>query len=274
MYETEFVRKKKRKIRVAVSTGICSIGVIALGIVAFLGRHVGTFTVKLNTGNVALSLSQTKSFEDPSTYLMINYLPMFEECTYGAILRETHIDNEELHYNDQGPANLDDHGEISSLNYFKYTFYVKNIGNMTAGYDISFNILDNKLSNDKRSLLDTLRVAIYSNVGDSEHEHTVYAKPAAEKHYDDDGNETMKEYIATAKDRATSSKPYYGLAEMFDSENRITNYTVKDFRTDDIIRYTIVCWLEGEDPQSVNYKTAPEGAVVKLGVEINAYENK
>ena len=39
------------------------------------------------------------------------------------------------------------------------------------------------------------------------------------------------------------------------------------------MRYTVVYWLEGYDPQSTTELTPPQNALIKLGVEINAYED-
>ena len=39
------------------------------------------------------------------------------------------------------------------------------------------------------------------------------------------------------------------------------------------MRYTMVVWLEGADPQSVPSEDYPEGATLKLSVDISAYEN-
>ena len=61
MYELEYVRKRKRKIRAAIIGGISAIGVSVLVIVAFLGRFVGTFTVTVDNGEVKLALSETSA---------------------------------------------------------------------------------------------------------------------------------------------------------------------------------------------------------------------
>ena len=47
---------------------------------------------------------------------------------------------------------------------------------------------------------------------------------------------------------------------------------VDNFIRNDIRRYTIVFWLEGYDPQSRPDEEHPEGATLKLGVDISAYE--
>jgi hypothetical protein len=47
----------------------------------------------------------------------------------------------------------------------------------------------------------------------------------------------------------------------------------EDFESEQIKMYTVVTWLEVEDPQSSNEYKSPIGATIKLGVEITAYEN-
>ena len=85
---------------------------------------------------------------------------------------------------------------------------------------------------------------------------------------------TYQEYIAASKERASEDNPYYGFAEKFESADRITTLRVADFKQDQIKRYTVITWLEGEDPESDHRKEAPKGAKIKIGVEINAYENE
>ena len=60
-----------------------------------------------------------------------------------------------------------------------------------------------------------------------------------------------------------------GYAEIFQSQTVITSFMVPQIDAGEMRRYTIVTWLEGfrSDPE-----TAPVGATIKLGVEINAYE--
>ena len=80
--------------------------------------------------------------------------------------------------------------------------------------------------------------------------------------------------MSTSLANANEDNPFYGYAEKFEAEDRVTTLRVKDFKQDDIRRYTIVTWLEGEDPESDHRKEAPKGAKIKIGVEINAYENE
>ena len=59
---------------------------------------------------------------------------------------------------------------------------------------------------------------------------------------------------------------------MFVSPTTILTSTDNPLGVNEIRRYTIVTWLEGF--RSSNEQLAPDGATIKLGVEINAYENE
>ena len=59
----------------------------------------------------------------------------------------------------------------------------------------------------------------------------------------------------------------------FVTDNVVAEVPVRYFDQSNMNRYTVVTWIEGYDPQSGGDE-APEGASIKLGVEINAYENE
>ena len=264
MYGTKYVKKRKTRIWVAIGGGISTIVVATLCIVSFLGRFVGTFTVRLEAGNVSLSLSEKKSFAEPTTYLRIGQLPPFQEYTYSNLVDkvgDSEIDSETTGYL-LGANYYRDGVTIKSLNYFKYTYYVKNVGTIPACYDMDINVIDSQTDNGKE-VEDTLRIMIYSNDEDDAHDKVVYAKTSLEGHLDENGNISHKERISTAD---------YGYAEQFESYSKITTVSVDYFDIGQIKRYTIVMWLEGYDPQSNREHDAPKNARIKLGVEINAYE--
>ena len=269
MYELEYVKKRKRKKRVAIAGGISVIVISALSIVAFLGRFVGTFTVSLDTGTVKLALSERSDFLDPTSYLRVADLVSFQEYTYGYILDKGHdvVDNENYDYSlgYNGPKET-----AKSMNFFKYTFFVKNVGNVPCRYDFTINIVDQTASEDGRYLDDTLRVMIYENKKDTDHNYTVYGKRSTTPRVDEEGNVDYRSPITVEEDDATSEEPFRGYAEMFESAKVITSFSVGNFDISDVRRYTIVTWLEGY--RTSNLLPAPKGAKLKLGVKINAYE--
>lgn len=268
MYDLEFVKKRKRK-TVAIITGIAStFGIGALITIAFMGRYIGTFTVTLDTSDVKLSLSTDKDFTNPTTLLVVNTLPAFDEWTYHDIKqKEAFLDDENSSYLAGAvydSEEVDETMEPSRLNFFKYTFYVKNVGFTTARYSMNINIIENSPNDEDRYLDDTLRVAVYQNDADSDsHESIVYAKKR-------NGEGALKP-ISVDEKNARPSNPFYGYATNFVASDRVATYKVDGFKHGDIYRYTIIVWCEGEDPNS--FSEAPEGAKIKLGVEIKAYEN-
>ena len=262
MYELDYVRKRKRRRRVAIVGGISAMVVTTLGIVAFLGRYSGTFTVSLESKDVQLTLSTQSNFETRSSFLRVKDVPSFQEYTYCDFRKigDSVIDSEET------TVDLGLNAKGDALDFFKYTFFVKNVGTNPAKYDISLNILENVAGKDGRSLEDTVRVSVFDN-GNK----TVYAKRASTPHMDGDKAD-YRAPISVDESEATDLYPFEGYAEMFVSSKVITNSIGVELDVGEVRRYTVVTWLEGF--RSSNRELAPEGATIKLGVEINAYENE
>lgn len=257
MVELKYVKKRKRKKAAVIVLCSSTVGVLIMGIVAFLGRNTGTFTVSLNTANLSLSMSTKPDFDVETTYLRANTANSFDLYTYSKLKdRYAEIDNE----NTENYVN-----NSERLNYFKYTFFVKNTGNMKAGYTLSFNVIDNKLDErTQRSLLDCVRVVLFENqVGEEVTHNMVSSKPYA-RHSLTSSSTSANGFKDEIIDNSGE------LATPFISDNKILESNVKDFNKDDIMRYTALIWIEGDDPE-VNGQV-PEGASLKLGIEINAYE--
>lgn len=289
MYDYVLVRRRRRRKIAALVSLICSIGVTALIIVSFLGQYTGTFTVSLTNSSVRLSLSETQSFTNPTSYLRIDKLNLFEESTYVNVIDED-LDDETKAY-DCGQHEIKikqkDGSYITKqvLSFFKYTFYVGNLGSKAAQYDMKVQLLECNASTDgtNRTLDDTLRVMIYENDIDDNnnsgvHNVDVYAKESVGTNFDINGDVTKREFISTPPNRyATGPQTEdedHPLAISFEDPKIIHTYSRDRFFASQIRRYTIVSWLEGEDRDSVSSKGNPVGATLKLGVEITAYENE
>ncbi|MCR5185189.1 MAG: hypothetical protein K6C32_03830 [Bacilli bacterium] len=269
MYELEYVRKRKRRIWVLIAGGISLSVVVSLSIIAFLGRFVGTFTVSLETRNVEIALCNKKVAGDSSTFIRVDSLWPFQEFTYSDFERrfgDDVIDSEETDYT--LGANQDAEGKYDSLNFFKTTFYVKNVGTTPAKYDFKLNIADNVLSEDGRSLIDTMRVMVYEDG-----KKTVYGKGETIPHKNAvSGEADYRAPVSVRESEATESEPFMGYAETFASSKVVTTFQRLTINVGEAKRYTIVSWLEGF--RSSSTEPAPKGATIKLGVEINAYENE
>ena len=278
MIEQRYVKKRKRRKLVAFFSGVATLGMATLILVSFLGKYSGSFTVSLNKGNVKISLCTTENFGDGEgegdvgevgSYLKVDNLKPFDQMTYLSLPDDSIIDAQETSWTI---------GENSSktLNFFKYTFFVKNMGSISADYNLRVRLIESTAAVDGRKLDSLLRVMVYANDGLNKdaHERTVYALASESPNVDLEGNATHSEYISLSPSQAKRAHvDFPGFATPFESDNVVTTIPVKYFDKSNMNRYTIVTWIEGYDPQSSGQE-APEGASIKLGVEINAYENE
>ncbi len=118
------------------------------------------------------------------------------------------------------PADLDNiNGEHSGDNYAAYTFYCKNAGTETVTYRYQLYI-----ANMTRDIEKAIRVRLYIN-----------------------GNSIT--YARTASD---GSGPEPGTSE-FKTETVIAESDIENFAPGDITKYTVVIWLEGNDPDCLDH---------------------
>ncbi|MBE6136460.1 MAG: hypothetical protein E7181_04255 [Erysipelotrichaceae bacterium] len=280
MIEQRYVKKRKRRKLVAFFSGVATLGMATLILVSFLGKYSGSFTVSLNKGNVKISLCTTENFGDGEgegdvgevgSYLKVDNLKPFDQMTYLSLPDDSIIDTQDTTW---------EIGENSSstLNFFKYTFFVKNMGTVSAEYNLRVRILDSTAGTGVNSgrLDNLLRVMVYANDGLNKdaHERTVYAMSSEKPNVDLEGNATYSEYISLSPSQARRAHvDFPGFATPFESDDVVVTLPVTYFEKSNMNRYTIVTWIEGEDRQTAGQE-APEGASIKLGVEINAYENE
>lgn len=130
------------------------------------------------------------------------------------------------------PDNIDEHngGPHNGENYIAYTFYVENLGNETVNYWYTI-VIDDII----KDVDEAVRIGIYQNG-----ERKVYAKAAP------NGN--------PEKDTLPFYSTEYALMEVRE-----------DFYEGDIDKYTIVIWLEGDDPQCIDNII---GGQMKMHMEI------
>ncbi len=297
MVELKYVKKRKRRRKVAIVTTASFVGLSILGIVAFLGRHTGTFTVALDTGDVSLSLSKTKDFSNPTSFIRLDQINYLDQSTYQ--------DQDANELDNEASNNKNFEGAL-----FKLTFYIKNVSNVkdsSVKYYLNINLTENHKTVDsdqnEHYLDDFLRIRVFENDAESqEHSSTTYARKRNQILKDSDGyaikdssgNDIWQEYIplsSTELNERRTEKPnsktedptyYYGLAQNFEyseksSDSRtgtVASYTTYNFNPGDIKRYTIVFWLEGEDPDCIGNHDSWSASTLKLGVTINGYENK
>lgn len=134
------------------------------------------------------------------------------------------------------PENLDDiDGDHNGRNYMAYTYYVRNAGKEDVNY-VANIVLDSC----SKGAEEAVRVAVWENG-----ERVIYAKRAA-----DGGDE----------DGCTS----------FLSDRLVCSYTEENFLVGNVDKYTIVIWMEGEDPECVD---AIVGGSVQFSMTIDAIDD-
>ena len=270
MVDLQYVKKRKKKKIAALTVFGSATVATALIIVSFLGSRVGSFTVKLRQSNVKLALTKNNDTSSTTSFLLVNELPSFDLTTNNSLLNHDKIDNHSTDYL-LGAHIPENTKKPSSLYYFKYTFYVNNVGNVTAAYDFKLTITEN---NPPRNNLaygydDLLRVRLYENVDENAHDYVTYAKRARTAHADDQGALVYSEPIAGNPD----DPDFPGYANIFDSQSVILKKSVSGFTSGAYNRYTLLMWLEGSDPECEG-TVIPEGGSLKLQIDIEAHESQ
>ena len=116
------------------------------------------------------------------------------------------------------PDDIDDlDGDHNGRNYVAYTYYIRNAGKEDLGYRATI-----KLESSSKGAEYAARVAVWKNG-----ERTVYAEPPAE-------GETEEN------------------CENFISHDLVCEYTEEEFLVGNVDKYTVVIWLEGDDPECVD----------------------
>ncbi len=134
---------------------------------------------------------------------------------------------------DDLPEDIDDlDGSHNGKNYMAYTYYVRNAGKEDLGYKASIT-LDSCAKGAEKAV----RVAVWRNG-----ERVVYAAPAA------DGGEENG-------------------CKNFKSDDVVCSYMEKKFLVGNVDRYTIVIWMEGDDPECVD---SIIGGSVEFSMKIDA----
>ena len=170
-------------------------------------------------------------------------LALFDNMEYKEVKRKLYAD--EIDFMDNIsikwlPQDIDSEkyeGSHNGDNYIAYTFYLGNTGIETVNYWYEV-VIDDVIKNVDEAVI----IMIFRNG-----EKTVYAKKNGDTGKEEDGTVAFYE-------NEQSSKEHIAVLE-----------EVKDFKPLDIDRFTIVVWLEGDDPDCVN---AIIGGEIKMHMNI------
>ena len=212
--EKRGVRKKANKI-VDVSARIKKIKRALLIMLIFLLIIYFALRVAYDTGRFTVVLDTSSDMKGA----LVMYANKNEKLTRRTLSADvldfmTNISEDWL------PENIDDEadGGHNGENYIAYTFYIENMGDETIHYWYRIHIDDVVKNVDK-----AIRVAVYLNG-----EKTVYAK---------------------ANER--TSKPEENTTAFKDEES-VMLVQRRDFKSKDVDKFTVVIWVEGDDPDCID----------------------
>ena len=218
-------RKKLMRITMVLCCCIFAVLTVVFIILAFLFNG-GKFTINLeNNDDLATSLA------------------LFDNLEYKEVKRKLYAD--EIDFMDNIsikwlPQDIDSEkyeGSHNGDNYIAYTFYLGNTGIQTVNYWYEV-VIDDVIKN----VDEAVRIMIFRNG-----EKTIYAKLNSDTGKEEEGTVAFYE-------NEKSSEEHIAVLE-----------EVKDFKPLDIDRFTIVVWLEGDDPDCVN---AIIGGEIKMHMNI------
>ena len=226
----------------------------AFFLMSLITKMRGHFTI--NTTNElfreGFTISDTKTFDNPTSYLYSLPVEGAMDTTLSDI-----------------PANVDMiDGSHNGERYFAYTFYIRNDGASTVGFDYQVVI-----NSESKKLSEAIWVMLFLDG-----EMTFYA------HADDEGRSEVipnAQVVAEAAERGRYTGfrtcPFYENAKYpdeqykkleteeellaplyyyyplpFESDYVVTSGTISDVEPQEVHKYTVVIWIEGNDPDCTN----------------------
>lgn len=189
-------------------------------------NSAGRFTVSLNGNLYGIQLADNEKFDKPTLQLYGSPIEGMDNITKQWILNKDGQLGDDPVYEDF--AEIDKvYGDHNGTNYLAYTFAVRNAGEAAKGEDATVDYRAQlEILTAYKGAEHAIRAMVFING-----KPTTYAMPQK-------GTEDKLESFAAEKN--------------FISDSVIMEYNRTGFEVDDSDRYTVVVWLEGEDPECVN----------------------
>lgn len=186
--------------------------IMAISVSLLLGFY-GFFAFADNLGNFSIEIGQRQDEKGISLSNTRDFASPTVYISADAVEKMDNITESWL------PSDIDSvDGPHNGENYIAHTFYIKNVGDVEISYLAEIKILEIKKEADE-----AIRVKLYKD-GDP----STYAKKQK-------GNELPE----------PNTIPFYSIDKVMSQE-------VHNFKVDDIHKYTIVIWLEGNDPECID----------------------
>ncbi len=220
--------KRRKKITRMTMIVVCALFVVLTAIFLIL-------SFIFNGGKFTISLENHDGLDTS--------LALFDSMEYREVKRKLYadeidfMDNISVNWLPEDIDSEDKEGSHNGDNYIAYTFYLANTGTQTVNYWYEV-IIDDVIKN----VDEAVRIMIIRNG-----ERTIYAKINPDTKKEEEGTKAFY-------DNVTSSTEHIAVLE-----------EVKDFKPLDIDRFTVVVWIEGDDPECVN---AIIGGDIKMHMNI------
>lgn len=208
-----YIPHRKRKLLAAALLRLDKMWLWFLGLIVLVALLFLTAFSQEKMGNFTINLNRLELFRKG---IAIDSDPNFSAPT-ARLVAATVLDATNISIDDlpQDVAEID--GSHNGENYMAYTYYVRNAGKEDLDYIASIT-----LDACSKGAEEAVRVAVWRNG-----QRTVYARPSA------------------------SGEPEQGCVN-FESDNVVCSFTEEDFLVGYVDKYTVVIWLEGDDPECVD----------------------
>lgn len=230
---------RKRKLLVALLSVFLLLCVV-IGLVTIYGLNTGGFTISVNDELSGLGIAL---FDDEAD------TGLGKQRLNGSLLsKAVPICQPEI--NEELVRNKDGSFKSRAGDYIGYTFYLRNVGEKTCNIDHSF-----KITKVSRNVENAIRFWVF--YGD-EADGTIYKK----------ADENEEAYVDTVFGS-------YKETSNFEGKDLICTRTFMDVAPGDQIKISVIMWLEGEDPDCVDFgkKSIAEGSI-KVGMGFSAWDEK
>ena len=226
----------------------------AFFLMSLITKMRGHFTI--NTTNElfreGFTISDTKTFDNPTSYLYSLPVEGAMDTTLSDI-----------------PANVDMiDGSHNGERYFAYTFYIRNDGASTVGFDYQVAI-----NSESKELSEAIWVMLFIDGEMTFHAHAdddgksevipnaqVVAEAAERGRYTgfrtcpfyENAKYPDEQYKKLETEEELPAPLYYYYPLPFESDYVITSGTMPDVEPQEVHKYTVVIWIEGNDPDCTN----------------------
>ena len=214
----DIARTVRWKRRAAVTAVISVLVLLILWIIGWLMSTIGDLVISVENGAaqegivISEGLNEDGTPKEPTLQLSAQNVTEVTNITY-----------------DWLPTNLNDEadGEHNGRNYLAYTFYLTNSGRETLDYESEL-----RFTGIAKNADEALRVMIYKNG-----EPTIYAQ----KNRDGSQLEDIVNFEFVEGGKDLNQENYLLMKDL-----------TEGIKPNDTVKYTIVTWIEGNDPECIN----------------------